>query len=83
MVSLAGRVRDPRLETFFQIGYPTIIKKLAKTPLAPLAAAIAIFTGRSMAIATTAREARDLSASNLAEVESLPLGDQDQWSSTG
>jgi hypothetical protein len=57
--------------------------KASQTLLAPLAAANAIFTGRSMAIATTAREVRDLGASNLAEGERLPLGDQDQWSSTG
>jgi hypothetical protein len=33
-----------RFETFFLIGYPTSITKRAKTLLAPLAAAIAIFT---------------------------------------
>jgi hypothetical protein len=58
MVSLVRSVRAFGLETSFQIGNPTSIRKRAKTFLASLAAAIAIFTGMSMAIATTAREAR-------------------------
>ena len=59
------------------------MRKRAETLLAPLAAAIAIFTEITMAIATTARAARDLDAGNLAEGERLPFSDQDQWSSTG
>jgi hypothetical protein len=37
MAYLVGSVRDPRLETFFLIGYPPIIRRRAKTLLAPLA----------------------------------------------
>ena len=44
-----------RLETFSLIDYRTNMRKRAKSVLAPLAAAIAIFTENSMAIAATAQ----------------------------